>query len=230
MSDKLILVAKPRTLEGKKVRSLRAEGLVPANISSGSESTMVSVSAKEFSKLYQNVGDSGLFYISLDGESSPRPALVGEVQYHPVTSYVVHVSFRQVSLKEKVTASVPVVVIGELKVKGAVVVIAHSEIEVEALPLDLPEKFEIDLTVLTEVGQSVSFAQLKYDHSKVTLQVAKEQLDEPVVLIQEVKEEKVEEVVVPVDAATTETAAGSAPVDGAAATPASAGSKTSDKK
>ncbi len=221
MSEKHVLAATVRTIDGKKVRSLRAMSLVPANITSGSESVKVSVGAKEFIKLYAVVGDSSLFYIDLAGESSQRPVLVSEAQIHPVTSLPIHVVFRQVSLKEKVVASVPVVTVGELKLKNGVVVMAHSEVEVEALPLDLPEKFEVDLSKLTEIGQSVTFMDLEYDRSKVTLKVAEEQLNEPIVLIQEVKEEKPEPVVESVVAEGAASAEGAAP--GATAGAATAG-------
>jgi hypothetical protein len=74
-----------------------------------------------------------------------------------------------------------------------VLVVVKDEIEVEALPADLPEKFEIDVSLLTEVGQMVTYADLKYDRSKVTLVLGEEGEEEPVVLVQEQREEEPEE-------------------------------------
>ena len=106
------------------------------------------------------------------------------------------------------SAAVPVELSGELSVKEAVPMVLHNQVEVEALPLDLPEKFIIDLTQFTEVGQMVTFAQLPIEADKVVLKVAEEQMNEPVVMIQAFKEEPVEEVapVVPVE--------GEAPAEG----------------
>jgi large subunit ribosomal protein L25 len=89
----------------------------------------------------------------------------------------------------------------------------HDVVEVEALPQDLPEKFEIDATQLTEVGQMVSYKDLQFDRSKVTLMIDEEQMDEPVVMVQEVKEE-VEPEAAEGDAA----AEGAAPAEAAAPT------------
>ena len=221
MSAKVTFQAKPRTVTGKKVSSLRRAGSVPANISGQVEKAVpIMVEATAFTHLYHKVGDTGLVYLTVEGEKQDRPVLVSEVQIDPLSERVVHVVFRQVNLNEKVTAEVPVVVIGETPAKNAVVVTVHDAVSVKAFPQDLPEKFEIDLSKLTAVGQMVTFEQLPYDHSKVELDVPVDQLSTPIVMVQEVKEEIEEPTPV---AATAETptgdAAATAPAPDAKAAP-----------
>lgn len=190
MSQKIVFSATPRSVMGKKTKQLRKQSSIPANINGNVEKAVpVSVNAMEFARVYDKIGDTGLVYLKVEGESKERPVLVSEVQHDPLTNEVVHVMFRQVNLSEKVTAEVPVEVVGELTLKSALVVTVHDAIKVEALPADLPEKFEIDVAQFTEVGQSVTFNQLSYDRSKVHLHVEEDQLDTPVVLVQAVKEE-----------------------------------------
>jgi large subunit ribosomal protein L25 len=216
MAQKITFKTQPRTISGKKVSQLRRQGLVPANISGNVEKTVpVVVDGVKFEHLYNQVGDTGLFYLTVEGESKERPALVSEVQREPVSGVPIHVVFRQVNLSEKITAEVPVEVVGEFEVKGAILATLHDIVVVEALPQDFPEKFEIDATQLTEVGQMVTYKDLKFDASKVKLMIDEEQMDEPVVMVQEVKEE-VEPEPTAVEGA-AEGAEGAAPAEGEAA-------------
>lgn len=196
--SKITFSTTTRELKGKKVRRLRAQGVIPGNVYvSGGESASVQFSEKNFEKLYEEVGDTGLVYLEVDDSKKSRPTLVDEVQIDPVSGDVLHVSFKEVDLKEKIEAEVPVEVIGELDVREAVMVQVRNSLVVEALPSDLPEKFEVNIETLTEVGQSITLADLSFDKSKVSLIEVEsdEDWDKPVVLVQEQrKEEVVEEV------------------------------------
>ncbi len=214
MAEKITFSARPRIILGKKSNQLRAQSLIPANISGDLDKPIaVAVEKSAFVKLYDKVGDTGLVYLTVEGEKAARPVLINEVQVDPILNNVLHVVFRQVDLTEKVEAEVPVELVGELQVKDALVVTVHDAIEVSALPQDLPEKFEIDISLFTEIGQQVTFAQLSYDKSKVELMIEEEEMETPVVLVQEVKEEVIEEPEAPVEGA--EGAA--APAEGAEA-------------
>lgn len=210
MTDSTTFSAQKRDILGKKVAQLRREGSIPANIYGvGKDSVAITVSTKAFEKLYENVGETGLVYLQVEGTAKDVPVLVDEVQYHPVTGELTHASFKQVDLSEKITAEVPVETIGENNVPSAVVVVVKDVIEVEALPTDLPENFTIDISTLTEIGQSISYKDLSYDKSKVTLMVAEEELENPLVLLEEVKEEVEPEPVA--EEAAAEGAAGETP-------------------
>jgi len=190
MAKKITFQTEPRTLAGKKVGVLRRQGLIPANISGNLDKTIpVTVESRKFDKLYEEVGDTGLFYLTVNGEKADRPVLVDDVQLDPISSKVLHVVFRQVDLTEKISAEVPVELVGEVEIKDAMVVVLKDIVEVEALPQDFPEKFEVDVTLFTQIGDMVTYKDLKFDRSKVSLTIEDDQLDEPIVMVQEIKEE-----------------------------------------
>jgi len=92
-----------------------------------------------------------------------KPVLVHHVQRDPVRNTILHVEFHQVDLKEKVHANVPLSLVGEalaVTQKVGVLLSLLSEIEVEALPTDLPEKIEVDVAALAEVGQELKVSDL----------------------------------------------------------------------
>lgn len=194
MAKKIKFTAQQRELLGKKTKNLRRAGLVPANVSGAIKKPQaISFDKNQFLKLYNQVGDTGLFYLTIEDDSQDMPVLVDDVQIDPVTEDLVHVVLKKVNLKEKISAEVPVELVGENDVPGAVVVGVVDSVEVEALPTDLPEKFEIDISKLTEIGQSVTFADLDFDKAAVTLVIEEEELNNPVVLLQEQREEEVAE-------------------------------------
>lgn len=178
----------------QKPKSLRQEGIVPGNIYGKGDSVAVQMNSRAFEKLYNEVGETGLVYVQVGEGKTEYPVLVDEVQVDPINSSLVHVSFKQVDLTSKIKADVPVETVGKFEVPEAVLMLVKDEIEVEALPADLPEKFEVDVTGLTEIGQMITFKDLKYDRSKVELTLGEEGEDEPVVIVQEQQEEEPEEV------------------------------------
>lgn len=172
--DKHILKAKAREEIGKKVKLLRKEGLLPANVFGKKiKSQAVTIDAKEFDKVYKEAGETSLITLVFEGsKKEERPVLVSNIQLHAATGDVLHVDFHQVDLKEKVTASVPVEMAGEAPAEKQGVgtaVLYVDEVEVEALPTDLPEKFVVDISNLSEVDQAVYVKDLKIDKNKVEI-------------------------------------------------------------
>lgn len=195
------LTAEPRQLTGRKVKQLRAQGKIPANIFGKKvTSTAITLSHADFVKAFNQAGETNIINLTVTGESSPRPVLISNIHQHPITDGYLHIDLRQVDLKEKVTASVPLEVVGEspaVKEKGGVLVVTVNEIEVEALPTDLPDKFTIDISSLSDIGNSLHISDLKVDKSKLTLQLEDE---ETIALIQEQKEEEEEATPTPAEA------------------------------
>src|SRR5690348_15198047 len=154
---KYTLTAQKRDLVGRKVKNLRAQGSIPATVYGKKiPSVSVTVPLDAFVKVYAQAGETGL--VELGVGSDVRPVLVHTVQKDPVYGRVLHVEFYQVDLKEKVHANVPVEFIGEaaaVTTKTGVLLTLLDEIEVEALPTNLPEKLEVDVTKLAEVDQEV---------------------------------------------------------------------------
>ncbi len=190
------LKAEKREIVGRKVSTLRLKGLVPANIyGKAFKSQAIQVDSKELKSVYEKAGETGVIEISFGKEIVP--VLVHNLQIHPVTSAVVHADFLQVNLKEKVTAMIPVEVVGESPVQKSgqgTVTILLDELEVEALPTDLIEKFEVDAAKLTEVDQTVKVSDLDYDKTKLEV---KTNADEIVVKVEPPQKEEV--VVAPVE-------------------------------
>ena len=175
----------------ENLNKIRKTG-VPANIfQSNKESRSIVINTKDFLSMYSVVGESAVAYLSLD--KTEIPVTIEEVQWHPTKDTPVHVSFRAVDLKQKTEALIPVVLVGKFDVPDAVLVTVRDEIEVEALPTDLPEHFEINIESLTEIGQSITLADLVFDRNKVKLIIGEEGEEAPIILVQEVREEVEEE-------------------------------------
>ncbi len=196
------LSVQKREILGKKVESLRQEGLIPAELyGHGSENIHLSVPAKEFSKLFKEAGESTI--INLNLENKKLPVLIHDLQKNPLNDEISHIDFYQVRMDEKITASVPLEFIGEaaaVKEKGGVLIKAVQEIEIEALPADLPHKIEVDLNHLSDIGMNIHVKDLKIDRKArilvdpetviaIVAEPTKEEIEEKPITVEEVKVE-----------------------------------------
>ncbi len=209
------LTVQTRQLTGRKVKKLRNQGLIPAHVFGKKiPSLSLQLSAKDFQKKYSEVGDSTLLYLNIEGEKSDRPAMVSQVTRHPVTGHLLHISFHQVDLKQKVTAPVSVKLTGVApaeKEKLGILVQQLDEIEIEALPADLPDHIDVDVSGLAEVNQAVYVKDLKLD-SKLSPQTDPEAI---IAKIEPLAKEEVKEVTTPVAEIPAETAPATEPVPAA---------------
>lgn len=157
------LKAEKRTITGKKVKHLRREGVLPANMfGKGIKSLSLQLPLKEFENIYDKVHETGLVDLSVG--SDIHPILIQNVQVHPMTHTPLHADFFKVNLKEKVKASIPIIAVGEPKAvtdKIGVLLQPLSEVEVEALPTDLPENIEVNVENLAAIDDSLTIADLK---------------------------------------------------------------------
>lgn len=159
-----------RTVLGKKVKSLRKQGLVPATVyGHGFEPVSIQLNSLEIEKLFDEVGESGLVEMTVD--SKKMPILFKNPQYHPVSDALIHVDCYHVNLNEEITAMVPIELIGESPaVKlGNTLVAVTDEVEVECLPGDLPESIEVDISKLDSVEAQITVADLNIDRKKVNV-------------------------------------------------------------
>jgi large subunit ribosomal protein L25 len=157
------LAVKTRDTLGKKVKALRREGLIPAELyGHGFENVHLALPAKEFNKVLKDAGTTSVVTLLLGKES--KSAMIHEVARDSVTSEVIHVDFHQVRMDELVKAHVPLEFVGEapaIKSQGAVINKSMSEIEVEAFPQDLPRSITVDLSVLDELDKTIYIKDLK---------------------------------------------------------------------
>lgn len=174
MSDKLILRAEPRDVHGKKVKRLRREGLVPGVVYGPvvDDTVSVSVNRREFDKFYQRAGHSTVF--TLEWEGGNQPVLIREVQVDPVTRNPLHIDFFAPNMRVVLRQMVPVVLVN-LGVHSGVLQTILNEVEVEALPANLPQQLEIDAAGLAEVGDALHASDLVLP-SDVALITAGEEL------------------------------------------------------
>jgi large subunit ribosomal protein L25 len=159
MAQRLSLKATKREVFGKKLHPLRKQGMIPGNIyGKNVEPLAVFFDDKELKTLLKDTNETTLVDL-LVGSDKARPVILRKVTKNVTKSIIInHVDIQQVNLKEKMQIEIPVKLIGEneLATKGdALLETITSAIEVEALPTNLPEDYEIDITGLTEIGQHI---------------------------------------------------------------------------
>ena len=157
------ILVKNRSVLGKKVKSLRKEGLVPAEIyGRGLPNRHVQISEKDFRKVFKSAGEHTLLNaITENGEKIP--VLINHIDRNAISGQLLSVDFHAVRLDEKTRSKIPIELTGTAPAtkNGFVVVRVYEEIEVEALPDKLPNKIEIDISALETPGQSIHTSDLK---------------------------------------------------------------------
>jgi large subunit ribosomal protein L25 len=159
MAKSATIEAAPRNATGKgAARAARRSGRIPAILyGHGEASVPLTVDAHSFERLQHEVSvENTLIDLALEGQV-PMKVLVREVQRHPYRDLVLHVDFFHISMQEKLTVEVPVVLIGTargVRLNGGIQDHAMREIEVLCLPSDIPEKIEVDVSEL-DIGDSV---------------------------------------------------------------------------
>ena len=198
-SDRPVLIVNKRKILGRKVKSLRKEGILPANIY-GKKAKSLSVQGPfaEIKKVFLKVGETGLVDLKVEGEKEARPVLFANPQTDPVSDQLIHLDFYQVDLTRKVSADIPVEISGEAPAvtrREGVLVQLLNVIEVEALPADLPEKLVVDVSLLDKIDEAISLKQaLKtsgWDLTKIEAKVSLEQLLAKVELLTKEEEKPV---------------------------------------
>jgi len=166
-----------RTVTGRAVKKIRLQGFTPSTIYGHKfEPISIQFNSAEIDKLFNTVGESTLVEIIIDTEK--YPVLFKNPQFHPISSDLIHLDCYKVNLKEKIIATVPVELIGEAPATKIGNILMHvlSEVEVEALPADLPEKIEVDVSSLVEVDNKITVAELNIDHDKIEIKNSPEQV------------------------------------------------------
>ena len=163
MQEDATLIAKKRELNGSyHARRMRKAGRLPAVIyAEGKEATSIELDAHAFELLlHHHASETMIVDLDLEGEGQVS-ALIKDVQHHPVTGELVHVDLQKMDAKVAIHVEVDVVPVGEaagVKAGGTMDVVLHS-LEVECLPNDLVETFEIDVSKL-EIGDHLTVGDL----------------------------------------------------------------------
>jgi len=204
--DQVVLKAEKRDVFGKQVKAMRRAGKLPAVIyGRHTDPISVSLDAHSASLVLGRLTSSSLVTINLDGKE--YPALVREKQRDYIKNRLLHVDFLTVSLTETLRASVAVNLVGvsaAVKDFNAVLVTNLQSLEVECLPADLPERIDVDISVLARPGEGIRVRDVKVS-DKVRL------LDDPDTMVAVATFAKVEEEVAAVPGAEGVTPAAAEP-------------------
>ena len=157
------LQAETRTTFGKKVKALRRTGKIPAEIyGREADNISVQIDAKNLRRVLSEAGATHLISITVDKEAEPVMALARNIQYSPVKRDVLHVDFYKVIMTETVSVSIPIIIIGEspLSVEGGTLMTGINILDIEALPANLPESVEVDVSGLINYADSILVSDL----------------------------------------------------------------------
>lgn len=157
MMESIELKATRRNVIGKQVRTLRREGKLPGVIYGHHIASMaILLDLRDTSRSLAGLAPSALVTVDVDGDK--HMTLVREKQRDPISGMLTHVDFLAVSSEEKLRTKVYLNLSGvapAVKTYNAIQVAGADELEVECLPRDLPERIEVDISGLAEVGDSV---------------------------------------------------------------------------
>ena len=151
----------------KSTKEMRKEGKVPSTLYfKGEEPESIAV---EKLKLYQALkSDQRIYEVELKGES--QYVMVKAVQYHPVTDEILHLDFMRVRRSEKMTISVPLVLVGKPigVTEGGILSQVLNQIEISCFPTNVPEQIEVNIDEM-ELNSSISIADVSYDDDEVEI-------------------------------------------------------------
>ena len=151
--DPIKIKAEPRTEQGTgAVRRLRRTGMIPGSVmkmkKGGTE--LIKLPEHDFMMAMRGRASKQLL-VTLDMNGAEVPALLRELQNDVLKGTPIHVDFSEVSLSEKVRITVPLYLVGEavgVKIGGGVLEQTLRTIDIDCLPTDIPEKFNVDVSGL----------------------------------------------------------------------------------
>ncbi len=165
MAEQVTLRAERRTVLGKKVKRLRQQGILPANIyGRGLESVPIQLDAREFLRTVRRTGVRHMFQLQLEGEDAPRYVLIRGLAREGGTGDPIHVDFYQVDLQRPIETSVALHPVGEapaVRDLAGTLIMALDTVTVRCRPLDLPDFIEVDLFSLNSFDAVITVGDLK---------------------------------------------------------------------
>ena len=184
------LQAQPREKTGTKAaKALRETGAIPAVVCGEVKETLhVTLQTKEFEKVWREAGESTL--IDLSGVGQTLSVLIQDVDVDPVYGEPIHADLYAVNANEAIEVTVPLVFTGvspaEKELGGTLIKVLH-EIEIEALPKNLPHEIEVDTGALKTFDDQIRVEDLALTQGVTALTGA----EEVIALVQESKEEEI---------------------------------------
>lgn len=174
MESALQLPAKTRSTH---VGAIRRSGAIPAILyGHGIDPQNLEVDSRKFQKLFTGAGYTTMVTLSIEG-GAEHPVFIRDVQIHPLKSTITHIDFYKVRMDEAITAKVPLKFIGEstaVKNLSGIFVRNMDELEVEALPKDMPHDIEVDISALVDFENALHVKDIKLPQGVTTHKDAEE--------------------------------------------------------
>ncbi len=184
------LKAETRNIFGKKLANMRKSGKLPAVLyGPGIKTTPLFVPLNDFEKLWKEVGESTIIELKLDSSENFENVIINDIAFEPIKNKLIHADFYKVEMDKPITAVVPFVFEGvapAVKKLGGVLVKVRHDIEIEALPKNLPHEIKVDISKLATFGDRIVVAELDLSNGVVALTKP----DEIVALVEEIKKEE----------------------------------------
>lgn len=157
--DAISLEATPRDVLGKKVSNLRRAGMTPVHLyGKGIDSRALQADSATLNKVVGQVGTNIPLYLKVSDASEQDLVFVREVQRHAITNQILHVDFYRVEATQRVRGEIPVVLSGEapaVRIHRGVLMQALFTLVVEALPMDMPERIDVDISHIEDLDQDI---------------------------------------------------------------------------
>lgn len=162
MADRAVIVAAPRTILGKKVKQLRRNGRLPANVyGKGVPSTAIDIDSREFGRNIKATGLRSMFELNIDGEAKARYVIIRAMSRQGGMGEPLHVDFLQVDPNQPIIANAPLHIVGDspavLDLAGTLIQ-SLDIVSVRCLPLAIPDSIPIDAALLKNFEATVTVA------------------------------------------------------------------------
>ncbi len=205
----LELNAKTRDILGKKVKSLRAQGVLPGVVYGAKvKSAPIKLDYNEFKKVFDKAGESTIIKLKIKDKEKKEKSLnilIHGVEKHPVSEQLTHVDFYAVRMDKTITTEIPLAFEGEspaVENLDGTLVRNINQVEIEALPADLPHEIKVDISSLRTFDDDIYIKDLKVgenvkilvDSGEVVASVTPPRTEEELAALEEEIEEKTEEI------------------------------------
>ncbi len=192
-TEAIKLELEPRAILGKKVKRLRQEGIVPVHLyGPGVDPRALQCEQGRLVRALTRAGGNTPITVTVPGEDGEKLTFAREIQWDPVRGSILHVDFLAVQATQRISAQVPITLIGEspgAREAGGAVIQQLRELTVEALPLEIPNEVEVDLSTLTDPSVAMRVSDLVLPQNVAVLTDA----DEVIVRIEVTRAEVVGE-------------------------------------
>ena len=163
-TENTVLEAQPRTAGNKNdARRVRRDGKIPGVVyGAGKEALSVTIDPRQVQRiLHSETGHNTIFNLQLAG-SATTPVMIVDWQFDPIKDSLLHVDLKRIDLTKRIAVKIPIVTHGDpkgVKLQGGIHEIVTREIEIECLPDEIPEQFDVNVSELV-IGQNIRVSEI----------------------------------------------------------------------